>query len=699
MYSTFQDYACITDSTDRGRVASLEIRFVQIKAAERNRTALMHDIARQEGISYGTLRRQYYAWRDGGAIAVADKRKLAKATPFSEVLALYKTYCERNKESRKGAWHAMMRDFRCGKLLPFGTWREVWSAEFPGQAIPRSCPAAWVPRGWTYQNLEEKYRRDPRRLAAIAWNRQGAFAASAFVRDVIRTRYDVAARRQLPGGSVFQWDDAWENVMVTVRGMKGLYRPLGFHCYDIATGYHFAPWMKPRTFSKAEGSDRVKGDNLTEQMFRFAFAYHHIVNGINRNGVLHVLEKGTTAIREPVRQRIAQIPEFGALIRFANSGAVNAPVLKGMYLGRVGGNPRFKSTVEGGHRISQLAMAFLPANMGRDADHLPEYYAHMRREAEETLAAVNEANLPADIFPLLKLRFPTFEQYMQVYGAVSDAVNDDVNHRLEGWVDYHVEEFRDPDDPQVWHPMAFLDDLTPVTQERIQAMIAVDPSGMVRSRRMSRREAWDAWVRRDEIVKVPLSELPYFMDPRDAKILTVTPKRTIEFVDGYFYGPGVKMVYTGLCRDRNGIPSMLSPGQKVRVYINPCGELARHVWVCDMDDRPIGVCDLAEKAYWADDAAVKRLAGQKLQDAAYLLSDTRVRHLDEAAQQIADAAANRMLVETAKKAALRGPKPDGEGYSFEELADVGAEVPPAAAAEADGANADAIAFLDQVNAV
>ena len=656
MYSTFQDYACITDSADRGRVAALEIRFVQIKAATKNVTALMHDIARQEGVPYGTLRRLYYAWRDGGAIAVADKRKLAKATPFSEVLAVYKTYCEQNKESNKGAWNAMLRDLRCGKLFGFGTWREIWAAENPGQRIPQVCPPAWVPRGWTYQNLEAKLRRDPRRLAAIAWNRQGAFAASSFVRDVIRTRYDVASHRQLPGGSVFQWDDAWENVMCTVRGMKGLFRPLGFHCYDIATGYHFQPWMKPRTFSKMEGTDRVKGDNLTEQMFRMAFAYHHLVNGINKSGVLHVLEKGTTAIREPVRQRIAKIPRFGALIRFSNSGAVNAPVLKGMFLGKVGGNPRFKSTVEGGHRISQLAMAFLPANMGHDADHLPESYGNMRKQAEETIAEVNEANLPVDIFPLLKLRFPTFEQYMQVYGAVSDTVNDATDHRLEGWVDYHVEEFRDPDDPNLWHPMSMLETLTPVTQERIQAMIAEDPSDMVRSRRMSRREAWYKWVRSGEVVKVPMSELQYFMDERDAKILTVTPKRTVEFTDSYFYGPGVRMVYSGQCLDSNGIPHMLSPGQKVRVYFNPCGELAGHIWVANMDDEPIGMCDLVEKAYWADDGAVKRLAGQKLQDTAYLLSDTRVRHLDEAAQQIADAAANRILVEVAKEQVAEPPR-------------------------------------------
>lgn len=673
---SFEDYACITDSADRGRVAALEARFLQIRAAEGSSTALMRDVARQEGIPFGTLRRKYYAWRKGGAIAVADKRKVAKATPFSEVLAVYKTYCERNRESDMGAWRAMMRDFRTGHLFPFGTWREVWSAENPGEEIPPKCPGEYVPRGWTYQNLEAKFRRDPRRLAALAWSRRGAFAASAFVWDVVRTRYDAATGRQLPAGAVYQWDDAWENTLCTVRGMKGLYRPMGFHCYDVATGYHLPPFMKPRTFSKAGGADRVKGDNLTEQQFRFAFAYLHTEVGINRNGCLHVVEKATTAVRETVRQRIASIPVFGRLIGFATSGAVNAPVLRGMYLGKVGGNPRFKSTVEGGHRISQLAMAFMPANMGRDAEHLPEDYAARRREAEGLLAKVDEARLPAEVLPLLRLSFPSFEQYMQVYSAVSDAVNDDTGHRLEGWHDYHVEEFRDPDDPTKWHPMAMLDALTAVTRERVAALIAADPDGMVRSRRMSRREAWAGWVARGELVKVPRSEMQSFLDPRDAKELTVTPKRTIEFSDAYFYGPGVRMVYSATVRDRNGVPRMLAPGQRVRVYFNPLGELAHYVWVADADDRPLGMGTLVEKAFWADDGAVRRLAGQKLADAAYLLSDTRVRHLDEAAQQIADRAANRILVEAAREVAASPPATARAGAA--DVLGIGREERPAA---------------------
>lgn len=52
----------------------------------------------------------------------------------------------------------------------------------------------------------------------------------------------------------------------------------------------------------------------------------------------------------------------------------------------------------------------------------------------------------------------------------------------------------------------------------------------------------------------------------------------------------------------------------------------------------------------------------------------------------------------AKEAAARGPAPDGEGYDFEALSeDDGRAGAPRTPSE--DANADSIAFLDQVNAV
>ena len=682
----YRDYALITDADDRGAVAELETWLVQLDGAA-HRVDMMHDIAAKTGIPYGSLRRKYYAWKAGGAIAIADKRKIRGAKQGDVLFERYKTLCEQNKESNKGAYDILMRELREGRLIGDKTWRDFWAAENPYCAVPARCPATWRPKGCTYQNLERKWRRDPRRLASLAWVRQGQFAAMKYVVDVPRSRFDNKTGRQLPAGAVYQYDDAWENALVMVPGKKGLFRVLGFHCYDVGTGYHFDPWMKPRDYVVVDG-DRVKGNNLTEQMFRMAFGYQMCINGFHRDGVLNVLEKGTTAIREPVRKRIAQIPEYGSLIQFTTSGAANTPAHQGLFIGANGGNPQFKSLVEGGHRIMQRAMAYLPENLGRSAAMKPEWYDNQKKYAEGTLAKLDGLALREDVLPLLNLRFRTFDQYMQIYGAVSDAVNDTPEHRLEGWVKYFVEEFRDPES-DTWHPMSFLEELSPVAQDIIERAIAADPAANVRSRRMSRREAFATWS--GEMVKVPLCEMQYFMDERDAKVLTVTPKRMVEFSDATFF-PGLKMKYTGVCTDRNGLPHMLAPGQKVRVYFNAW--IPDRIWVADMDDKPIGMAQMQERAYWTDTEHIKRLAGAKLHDMAYMLSDTRSRNVGAAAEKIAGEAAARILVETARQVA-HNPAPDGEGYDFEELAGTASCETPVTAPD----NADALAFLDQMATV
>ena len=669
MLSSYTEYALISDAEDRGVVAQLEPLFVIVKAAKGtgHQGATLAECAAQMGMTRKTFQNRYYAWLKYGVMGAADKRKVAKSRRVPDILGVFKSYCERNKESCSGAYRAMMRDFRLGKLMPgIGTWREVYRAQFGETTeLPLSCPARWEPTGWSYANLMLRYEKDPARLASLAWNRRGQAAAAKYIVDVVRTRYDVATRRQLPGGSVLQWDDAWENVHVLLRGFNGVFRPLGFHCYDVATGFHFDAWMKPRTYSRIEGTDRVKGDNLTEQMFRMAFAFHHCVTGINRRGVVHYLEKGTTAIREAVRERIARIPEFGRLISFKTSGAMNTPAHKGLFLGSYGGNPQHKSLVEGGHRRMQLEMAHLPANIGRSAAMKPEYLTAQDKHEAAFITAVNDAMIPADLLPLTRKLYPTWEEYQTLYGAISDVVNDAVDHKLEGWVDYHVEEFRDPDDPERWHPMAMLKQLTPVTRERVQSMIETDAAANVRSRRMSRREAWETWVRRGEIVKVPLSEMQYFLDPRDAKELTVTPKRTIRFRDAVFFGKDVEMVYDAVVTDRNGIPRMLAPGEKVRVYFNCWGSLQNYIWVADMEDKPLGMAQLKEKAFWADQEAIEAEAKRKLIDQAQMLHDTRARHFDAAAEKVAMEWSQRLLLEAAGKVAA-----EPVGFKGADAADV-----------------------------
>ena len=106
--------------------------------------------------------------------------------------------------------------------------------------------------------------------------------------------------------------------------------------------------------------------------------------------------------------------------------------------------------------------------------------------------------------------------------------------------------------------------------------------------------------------------------------------------------------------------------------------------------------------------------GDQAADLAAKVLPIRGRHMGEALERAGRMARNLRVMNEAKEAAARGPAPTGEGYSFEELCDddgrAGAH--PASASFAarasrsgdmrtpsEDANADSIAFLDQVNAV
>ena len=136
----------------------------------------------------------------------------------------FKNYCERNKNDGgcHAAYRAMMRDFRRGDIrFSFGTWRDIWAGQNQYEAMPAYCPANWTPRGMTYQNLMVIYARENGRDLALAWNRQGMFAASKYLAPVIRSRVG------LHPGEVYQSDDVWHNIDVYAPGIKGIFQPLG----------------------------------------------------------------------------------------------------------------------------------------------------------------------------------------------------------------------------------------------------------------------------------------------------------------------------------------------------------------------------------------------------------------------------------------------------------------------------------------
>ncbi len=632
----YQEFDLITDATERARVVHLTARMVEIEGSAK-KCQMMAFVAEQEGLPRKTVERLYYAWRKDGVLALADKRKLRPAEAQNEVLPIFKTYAENDKNTSRGGWHALMRDLRSGKVFPFGTWRDLWAREHPYETVPETCPWLWVPRGWGYQNLMRLMQKDPDRLQKLAWNRQGQFAASKFKLPVLRSRLD------LPVGAVYQADDVWHNINVFAKGINGTFQPLEFAFYDVASAYKFGSFMKPRTISYNITDGRAKANNLTEFQFRSAFAYVCCCIGFAPEGVRFCLERGSAAIRPNVQERIRQIPHFGELITIDMSGVQNTPAHKGLLVGNAGGNPRFKSLCEGSHNILHNASASLLGNRGRDAAHMHESHAALIRVSEKTIQKANTLN--ADLLDRLELGIMSWDKFVTAFHALESEVMERTDHRLEGWVNNEIVEYRDTTAPTGWRTLDYLRELEPETQGAIIAMLKADPQNLIRKRKMSRGEVWRA--NRKNLVKVPLMEVPQFLDPRDKREGKVGADGLITFHDQVYY-PGQEMRYRAQYTDRGGIPHRLCPGEKVRYYWNPWGELAKMIWLVDESETVLGMCPLFESASWADPHSIEIAAGQQIRQIAEAKRDMAGRHAGEAAEKMAQELWNKAVLKTAQ---------------------------------------------------
>lgn len=682
-FETYNSYAAIPNWSERERVATLSAVMVQIEAAPRKMAAFA-SLGAAHGIPAKTLERLYYGWRNHGDIALADGRRMTRGKAESIFYSDFKTYCERDRNTSRGGYDSMLRDFRAGKEFSFGTWRDVWKRDFPAEAVPAFCPSNWTPRGFTYQNMMRLMQRDPSVQMSLAWNRGGEFAALGATLPVVRSRVG------LPVGAVYQADDVWHNVDVYAPGVKGIFQPLEFAIYDVASAYKAVSAMKPRMLTVDPKTGKEVRDNLKEKQFRFAMGYLVCEVGFHKGGVTFILERGTTAIRENVQRRVAAIPGFGRLFHFQTSGVKNAPANAGMMIGNAGGNPRMKSLCECAHNILHNATASLLGNRGRDAAHMHESQAAVVKYSADMIEQARRLD-PA-LVPLLQLPILDYKVYQRYFYAIEDEVMDRHEHRLEGWADREIVEYRLSVASDTWLPVSKLLDMSPEAVTATKAVIAADPANLMRKRKMSRREAWASGQR--DLVKLPLFEMPAFLDPRDVAEGQVRADGTIQFTDATYY-PGEKKSYIAEVVDRNGMRRRLAPGEKVRFYWNPLGRLADHIWIADAEGGVVGMCPLMRTARWSDPESIKIAMGQKAHQIAELMSDSRARHGESAVARLAGEAVNRALLDNYAEAAAKPVTMGGEAASLEQLA--GADDAPETGAD-DLAPADAASdFLARVS--
>lgn len=669
----YDTYSVIEDFAERERVAKLDALMREIQDAPRKMEAYRR-IFEREAIPEKTLQRFFKKWKDAetaapgtGALALADKRKMSKPTPGSMFYRDFKTYAERDLNTDQGGYDQMLRDLHAGAVFSFGNWRDLWRLQFPGEPVPDVCPINFIPKGFTYNNMNRLHNADPTRKMAIAWNRGGQFAASAYSLPVIRSRVG------LPVGSVFQADDVWHNIDVFAPGQQGTFQPMEYAIYDVASAFKVVSAMKPRILTVDPKTGKEVRDNLKEIQFRFAVQYLLGVKGFHKDGCTLVGERGTTALRDPVLRRIASVPIYGKLFRFSKSGILNEAAHKGLLMGNAGGNPRMKSLCECAHNVIHNATASILGSRGRDAAHMHESNGAVVKYTSEMLTLARK--IDPMLVPMLQLPILNFDHYCKYFYMMEDAVMDRTAHNLEGWADREIVEYRLSVTSDVWLPIDRLNDMSPAEMAATLAVINSDKKNLFRNRKMSRREVWQQGQR--DLIRWPLMDLPAFADLRDAKEVTVGANGTIAFTDKVYY-PSTKQTYLAQYTDRKGVPHRIAPGKKVTFYWNPLGELANQIWIVEREtvtdengqqqilENILGTAPLLKTAAWADEHSIKVAMGQKLQQVAEVMSDTRARHVGDAVQTLAAQKINRFLIDAAKKVGQQAVPP-GETVSAAEV--------------------------------
>lgn len=662
------------------------IERVKAQARAGGLVAALKAVAASAGVRYGTMRRWYYAAEKSGDAALVDARKTVRPPEENAYYREFCRYCEMDRNGDRGGYDALMRDFRRGFCFSFGTWRDCWTRDYPCLAVPPLCPANYVPRGFTYQRMMQLRRADGTRAMALAWTRQGQFAALRHTLPVIRSRVG------LRPGQVVQSDDVWHNVDVYAPGQKGVFNPLEFAFYDVASAYKIVSLMKPRTLVVDPKTGRERRDNLKEQQYRFAVANLMCCVDFHKDGITLIGERGTSRLNDEVLRRIAA-SSMGRLFRFQTSGLKNAPAHRGMFVGNAGGNPRMKSLCECAHNVLHNATASLPGSHGRDAAHLHESNAAVVGYSERMVAQAERID-PA-ILPLLRLPILDYKTYRQYFYAIEAEVMDRTEHRLEGWEENEVSEFRlSPGSP--WVRADALKDMDPAKAAAVSAVVSSDPANLMRRRKLSRREAWARG--RGELVRWPLAEAPAFLDPRDAREATVRPDGTIAFTDAQYY-PGEQKRYVARYRDRRtGVERLIAPGTKVRFFWIPVGPLENQIWITDEKDDVLGMCPLLKTASWSDECSIRAAMGQQLAQTAALMAETRAAGEMAGVRRLAAEKVNAAILAAAKEAKSRPTRTGGGGRaSLEELA---SGSPPRVDAEeaAPGGGFDAAGFLAQTAA-
>ena len=552
-----------------------------------------------------TIKRKIGMYRKSGDWKVfIDKRKLKKQTLANNILPIYRDYALANQRSNREGWQRMMIDFRAGKYFPdIGDWRNVWAEQHPGLQIPRNYPANWIPEGWHYSNLQKIAGITPYEVTAM---RKGRAAARDFLPPVLTTRIG------LPVGGCYQMDDVWHDcVFNAVDSNRRAQRGIEMCIMDVASGYKAAWGMQPR-YETAAG----KMQNIPETRALELTAFTLCNIGYHPDRCLIVGEHGTAKLDSEVQKVLKRLS--GNAIEITAGGILDKALHAGLFPGAKRGNFKLKASLESSHGLYHSVAAHLPGQMGMSPERAPEELGEMDKHNAHLLTCYREL-MKRDPARAAKLRFDvlTFQEYLQAIRALYDIVSERTDHDLEGWEScgYVTTEFRVSRHSPDYEPLELLDTFPLEEQQAIRALIRSNPAEYTQSRRLSRREVFEAG--KPALKTFSKFTMPHLLGEKLGFMKKVKDNGMISFHNQDF-GPDEYFYNARQMKAPDGFVVSLHERREYVIHANPFN--LDEIYVSDPSSGAVlGILPRYGMAMKTDTEAIRRKIGKQAKEEARLM--------------------------------------------------------------------------------
>lgn len=551
----------------------------------------------------------------------------------ADFIRFWKTLVEGNQRKIAPAYRLLVRLWRARQ--PF-TFQEVQYAHVPGYAGWPGWPN--IPSGWGGKG-RNLYRHQPSKLALTALRQGLGKAKQLFGPKVMSTRVGLWHMSHV------MIDDVKLDMKAHIGDSRKPVVPLQIGALELLSGNRFAYGMKPQLW-RADGTR----EGLNEGDMRFLLAHILSTEGISARGTSFVIEHGTAAIRDRVRDILSRA--FGDRVSFEDSGFIGkAQALAGMGDGKGGGgNPNHKAALESLHNLIHNELAFLPAQTGHDRTE-PEFLGAIERDHEKLWKLAKR--LPPEAVKLLKHR--TFEWYSQLVPAVAsmmDVINRRDDHNLEGWLElgFITRQYRLMPTSNEWWTESQLLELAPASRNAILAQADADQRCW-QPCRLSPHDVFSMGRAKGEIIKAPESVIAEILYQDLAKPRRVADDGVFSFEDREIAPEAMHFEGRVLCP--NGREMELKWGETYETVINPFNRSV--LWVYSGTRQRgafLGIARAVQRHCRADAEGAKRAFKRSSQRLAAALEDTRGRNAHLTQNETARLEHNRRVI-TEHEAQLR----------------------------------------------